>query len=121
MTFGDCGAEDRIFCGSPGLSVVGHMATDACLECGHYIPNNGRVCLRCGAKVPMNAIGWWALVIVAILAVCAVPPLISEFLRPAPTDIGAPESDVGLGSKFAGDHPDLLPSVTAAIRAHGHR
>lgn len=101
----------------------GRMALDACLECGHEIPAEGKHCPRCGAKVPNNFffVGG-VLAGVALGAVLLGWIFSGAGIAPGGVEPAAKiDNDVGPASQFAIDHPSLLPNVTALIAARGYK
>jgi predicted nucleic acid-binding Zn ribbon protein len=97
------------------------MDPPACDECGHAIPPGDKVCPRCGAKPSSNratilfAAGAAVFIVAAILA-----SILSDHSHSA-GELTSQSGDVGPGSSYANEHPDLLPTVTAMITSRGHK
>jgi len=97
------------------------MDPTACHECGHRIPQGEKICPRCGAKLPSNLTAvWFAAGAAAIIVAAIVVSTMSDYSH-STSELKNQNGDVGPGSSYANEHPDLLPTVTALITSHGHK
>ena len=97
------------------------MKTVACHECGHPFDAKLKVCPRCGVRQPS---AWTFIFGVGAALLVAAVLLFSttiDFSGPAHDAAPMPESDVGPGTKYANDHPELLANVKYLINAQGYR
>jgi hypothetical protein len=95
------------------------MDSKACRECGHPLSAVEKICPRCGAR--QRSLFLFGIILGAVLAIAFVLIYATsvDYSR-RPQQAMMTDSDVGPGSKYSIDHPELIPNVRTMITARGY-